>query len=157
MTPLSPGSLVIVNLLGSVALLLWGVRMVRTGIVRAWGERLKRFIEARLKNRLTAMLSGVGATMLLQSGTATALIITGLAAAGGIRRLAASPFCSGQTSAHPSFRWFSPRAARFCPCGCRPSSSSQDMCCSRFRATSGHATSAGSAWASVSCFWRSTS
>ncbi len=84
MTPLSPGSLVIVNLLGSVALLLWGVRMVRTGIVRAWGERLRRFIEARLKNRLTAMLSGLGATMLLQSGTATALIITGLAAAGGI-------------------------------------------------------------------------
>ena len=49
MSPLSPGSLVIINLLGSVALLLWGVRMVRTGIVRAWGERLKRFIEARLK------------------------------------------------------------------------------------------------------------
>jgi phosphate:Na+ symporter len=84
MTALSPGSLVIVNLLGSVALLLWGVRMVRTGIVRAWGERLKRFIEARLKNRLTAMLAGMGATILLQSGTATALIITGIAAAGGI-------------------------------------------------------------------------
>jgi phosphate:Na+ symporter len=84
MNPISPGSLVIVNLLGSVALLLWGVRMVRTGIVRAWGERLKRFIEARLKNRLTAMLAGLGATILLQSGTATALIITGLAAAGGI-------------------------------------------------------------------------
>ena len=84
MSSLSPGSLVIVNLLGSVALLLWGVRMVRTGIVRAWGERLKRFIELRLKNRLTAMLAGMGATILLQSGTATALIITGLAATGGI-------------------------------------------------------------------------
>jgi phosphate:Na+ symporter len=82
MDPLSPGTLVIVNLLGSVALLLWGVRMVRTGIVRAWGERLKRFIEHRLKNRLSAMLAGVGATSLLQSGTATALIITGLAAVG---------------------------------------------------------------------------
>ncbi|HEY7763602.1 MAG TPA: Na/Pi cotransporter family protein [Aestuariivirgaceae bacterium] len=84
MNPLSPGSLVIVNLLGGVALLLWGVRMVRTGILRAWGERLKRFIETRLKNRFTAFLAGLGATILLQSGTATALIITGLAAAGGI-------------------------------------------------------------------------
>jgi phosphate:Na+ symporter len=82
MDSLSPGTLVIVNLLGSVALLLWGVRMVRTGIVRAWGERLKRFIEHRLKNRLSGMLAGVGATALLQSGTATALIITGLAAVG---------------------------------------------------------------------------
>ena len=82
MDSLSPGTLVIVNLLGSVALLLWGVRMVRTGIVRAWGEGLKRFIEHRLKNRLSAMLAGVGATALLQSGTATALIITGLAAVG---------------------------------------------------------------------------
>jgi phosphate:Na+ symporter len=82
MNPLSPGTLVIINLLGSVALLLWGVRMVRTGIVRAWGERLKRFIEFRLTSRLTALIAGMGATLLLQSGTATALIITGLAAAG---------------------------------------------------------------------------
>jgi phosphate:Na+ symporter len=82
MNPLSPGTLVIINLLGSVALLLWGVRMVRTGIVRAWGERLKRFIELHLKNRVTALLAGAGATILLQSGTATALIITALAAAG---------------------------------------------------------------------------
>ena len=36
---------VIIELLGGVALLLWGVRMVRTGIMRAWGDRLKRFIE----------------------------------------------------------------------------------------------------------------
>jgi phosphate:Na+ symporter len=85
MNPLSPGTLVIINLLGSVALLLWGVRMVRTGIVRGWGERLKRFIELHLRNRLTALLAGVGATVLLQSGTATALIITGLAAAGTLQ------------------------------------------------------------------------
>src|SRR5687768_8707166 len=82
MTPLSPGTLVIINLLGSVALLLWGVRMVRTGIVRAWGEQLKRFIEARLRKRVRALLAGVAATSLLQSGTATALIVTGLAATG---------------------------------------------------------------------------
>lgn len=82
MNAISPGTLVIINLLGGVALLLWGVRMVRTGIVRAWGERLKRFIELHLRNRVTALLAGTGATVLLQSGTATALIITGLAAAG---------------------------------------------------------------------------
>jgi len=81
---MSPGTLVILNLLGGVALLLWGVRMVRTGVLRAWGDWLKRYIEARLTSRLSAFAAGAGATLLLQSGTATALIITGVAASGMI-------------------------------------------------------------------------
>ena len=36
---MNPGTAVIVNLLGGVALLLWGVRMVRTGVTRAYGDR----------------------------------------------------------------------------------------------------------------------
>lgn len=79
---MNPGTLVILNLFGGVALLLWGVRMVRTGVMRAWGDWLKRYIEARLTGRLTAFAAGAGATLLLQSGTATALIVTGLAANG---------------------------------------------------------------------------
>ena len=79
---MTPGTWVILNLLGGVALLLWGVRMVRTGIMRAWGDRLQRFIEANLSNRVSAFLSGTAATLFLQSSTATALIVTGLSAAG---------------------------------------------------------------------------
>jgi phosphate:Na+ symporter len=81
---MTPGTMVIVNLLGGVALLLWGVRMVRTGVLRAWGDALKRFIENNLSNRTTAFASGAVATLMLQSGTATALIITGLASSGVI-------------------------------------------------------------------------
>ena len=81
---MTPGTMVIVNLLGGVALLLWGVRMVRTGVLRAWGEALKRFIENHLHNRTAAFASGAVATLMLQSGTATALIITGLASSGVI-------------------------------------------------------------------------
>ncbi len=81
---MSPGTWVIINLLGGVALLLWGVRMVRTGIMRAWGDRLQRFIEANLTNRVSAFISGAAATLFLQSSTATALIVTGLSAAGVI-------------------------------------------------------------------------
>ena len=81
---MTPGTWVIFNLLGGVALLLWGVRMVRTGIMRAWGDRLQRFIEANLSNRLSAFVSGAAATLFLQSSTATALIVTGLAASGVI-------------------------------------------------------------------------
>ena len=81
---MTPGTTVIVELLGGVALLLWGVRMVRTGVMRAWGERLKRFIEGRLSNRVSAFLAGGGATAILGSGTAMTLIVAGLAASGAI-------------------------------------------------------------------------
>jgi phosphate:Na+ symporter len=77
---LNSGVLVIVNLLGGVALLLWGVRMVRTGILRAWGDGLNHFIAHNLTNRASALAAGLGTTLLVQSGTATALILTGLAA-----------------------------------------------------------------------------
>ena len=81
---MSPGTAVIVNLLGGIALLLWGVRMVRTGIMRAWGDRLRNFIEHRLGNRLSAFLGGGVATAILGSGTAMTLIVAGLASAGAI-------------------------------------------------------------------------
>ena len=81
---MNPGTAVIVNLLGGVALLLWGVRMVRTGVTRAYGDRLKNFIEHRVGNRVSAFMAGGVATAILGSGTAMALIVVGLAAAGAI-------------------------------------------------------------------------
>ena len=81
---MNPGTLVILNLLGGIALLLWGVRMVRTGVMRVWGERLKYFIEHRLGSRLTAFGAGTAATLIVGSGTATALIVTNIAATGSL-------------------------------------------------------------------------
>jgi phosphate:Na+ symporter len=81
---LNEGTLVIVNLLGGIALLLWGVRMVRTGVLRAWGDSLKHFIEVRLGNRPSAFVAGASATAILGSGTATTLIAAGIAASGAI-------------------------------------------------------------------------
>lgn len=81
---MNPGTAVIINLLGGIALLLWGVRMVRTGVMRAYGDRLKNFIEHRVGNRLSAFTAGGVATAILGSGTAMTLIVAGLAAAGAI-------------------------------------------------------------------------
>lgn len=81
---MNPGTAVIVNLLGGVALLLWGVRMVRTGVMRTWGERLKYFIEHRLGSRLSAFIAGALATLIVGSGTATSLIVTNIAATGAL-------------------------------------------------------------------------
>ncbi len=81
---MNQGTAVIVNLLGGVALLLWGVRMVRTGVMRAWGDRLRNFIEHRLGNRVSAAVAGGVATAILGSGTAMTLIVAGLATTGAI-------------------------------------------------------------------------
>lgn len=65
-----------------MALLLWGVRMVQTGVQRALGQRLHAFLGAALANRWRAFLGGLGVTALLQSSTATALMVGGFAAEG---------------------------------------------------------------------------
>ena len=65
-----------------VALLLWGVRMVRTGVQRALGQRLHTVLGAALAHRGRAFLGGLGVTALLQSSTATALMVGGFAADG---------------------------------------------------------------------------
>jgi phosphate:Na+ symporter len=72
----------VLNVLGSVALLLWGVRMVRTGLTRAFGAALRRAIAACSRNRVTAFLGGIAVTGLLQSSTATSLLVSSFAGRG---------------------------------------------------------------------------
>src|SRR5580692_10538883 len=72
----------LVDLAGSVALLLWGVHMVQTGVQRAFGAKLRSFLGTALRNRFKAFLAGIGVTALLQSSTATGLMVTGFAAGG---------------------------------------------------------------------------
>src|SRR5580700_1182549 len=76
------GTLVLLDLMGGVALLLWGLHMVQTGIMRAFGSQLRRMLSTALRNRFMAFLAGVGVTALLQSSTATGLMITSFAARG---------------------------------------------------------------------------
>ena len=75
-------TLTLVDLAGSVALLLWGVHMVQSGIQRAFGPNLRRLLGRALGDRWRAMLAGLGVTAVLQSSTATGLMATGFAAGG---------------------------------------------------------------------------
>ncbi len=77
------------NIAGGVALLLWGIRMVRTGVTRAFGAALRRTLASGTKNRMRAFGMGLGVTFLLQSSTATALIIASFAGRGLIAASAA--------------------------------------------------------------------
>ncbi|MEH6950573.1 Na/Pi cotransporter family protein [Nitrobacter sp. NHB1] len=76
------GSLVLLDLMGGIALLLWGLHMVRSGILRAFGPDLRRFLGKALRNRFAAFGAGLGLTALLQSSTATGLITSSFAAEG---------------------------------------------------------------------------
>lgn len=67
---------VVLDLFGGVALLLWGLHMVQSGVVRAFGPELRGFLGRALRNRFTAFLTGIGVTALWQSSTATALMAT---------------------------------------------------------------------------------
>src|SRR5438309_9505670 len=76
------GSLVLLDLMGGVALLLWGLHMVQSGILRAFGPDLRRFLANALQNRFAAFAAGLGLTALLQSSTATGLMTSSFAAEG---------------------------------------------------------------------------
>jgi len=75
-------TLTLIDLAGAVALLMWGVHMVQTGINRAFGPQLRRALSYALGNRLKAFGAGLGVTAILQSSTATGLMVTSFAAGG---------------------------------------------------------------------------
>ena len=72
----------LLNLLGAAALLLWGTRMVRTGVTRAYGAELRRWVGAAARFRPAAFLAGLGATLAVQSSTATTLMTASFAGSG---------------------------------------------------------------------------
>src|SRR5438874_2478085 len=78
----SMGTMVLLDLMGGVALLLWGLHMVHSGILRAFGPDLRLLLAKALDNRFKAFAAGLGLTALLQSSTATALITSSFTAEG---------------------------------------------------------------------------
>ena len=66
----------LLNLLAAVALLVWGTYLVRTGILRVFGGNLRHVLARSIATRPTAAMAGLGVTALVQSSTATALIVS---------------------------------------------------------------------------------
>jgi len=66
----------LLNLLAAIALLVWGTQLVRTGILRVLGANLRNVLAQSVSNRFKATVSGIGVTALVQSSTATALIVS---------------------------------------------------------------------------------
>ena len=66
----------LLNLFAAIALLVWGTHLVRTGILRVFGANLRNILSHSVSNRFAALVSGIGVTAVVQSSTATALIVS---------------------------------------------------------------------------------
>lgn len=76
------GSIVLLNLAGAIALLLFATRMVRTGVERAYGHVLRHRLRTTLRNPALSAAAGASLAIALQSATAVALIVGSFAGAG---------------------------------------------------------------------------
>ncbi len=65
----------LLNLLAAIALLVWGTHIVRTGMLRVFGENLRQVLATSFNNRFRALIAGLGVTSIVQSSTATCLIV----------------------------------------------------------------------------------
>jgi len=72
----------LLNLLAAIALLVWGTNIVRTGVIRIFGENLRRVLASSLSNRFKSLIAGLAVTGLVQSSTATAVIISSFVGSG---------------------------------------------------------------------------
>jgi phosphate:Na+ symporter len=73
---------VLVALFGGVALLLYGIRLTGEGLQRAAGNRLRTMLTGMSRNRMLAMASGATITAIIQSSSATIVMLIGFVAAG---------------------------------------------------------------------------
>ena len=76
--------LVVLNLAAAAALLIWAVRLVRTGFERAFGGQLRLWLRRSTDGRLAATATGTLSAILLQSSTAVAMLLAGFMAAGSV-------------------------------------------------------------------------
>ncbi len=79
----------LLNLLAAIALLVWATHIVRTGVLRLFGGNLRELIAHSVGNRLRALLAGLAVTSLVQSSTATGLIVASFVGRGLIATSAA--------------------------------------------------------------------
>ncbi len=84
MTP----TFILLNIIAGVCLLLWGVGLLRLGVTYGFGASIRSVLARSTNNRIKSFFSGMAITALLQSSTATVLIISGFASQGMVKTAA---------------------------------------------------------------------
>ena len=73
---------IVLGLLAGLGLFLYGMNLMGNGLQKAAGDRLKKIIELLTRNRFIAVLVGVFVTGVIQSSSATTVMVVGFVNAG---------------------------------------------------------------------------
>ena len=85
----------LLSVLGGLALFVYGLRHASDGLTRAAGERLRRVVSRLTGTRVIGFLVGAFGTLIMQSSTATTVILIGLAHTGVVTLAQAFPVMLG--------------------------------------------------------------
>ena len=72
----------IIGLLTGLAMFLYGMKVMSDALQKTAGDKMKKFLEIVTKNRLLAVLIGAAITAIIQSSSATTVMVVGLVNAG---------------------------------------------------------------------------
>lgn len=72
----------IFNLIGGLGLFVFGMELMGDGLQKTAGDRLKRLLEILTNNRIMGILVGAGVTSIIQSSSATTVMVVGFVNAG---------------------------------------------------------------------------
>lgn len=70
------------NLIGGLGLFIFGMTLMGDGLQKAAGDKLKRLLEILTNNRIMGVLVGAGVTSIIQSSSATTVMVVGFVNAG---------------------------------------------------------------------------
>ena len=73
---------IVLGLLGGLALFLYGMQMMSSGLEAAAGNRMKSILERLTSNRILGVLVGAGITAVIQSSSATTVMVVGFVNSG---------------------------------------------------------------------------
>ena len=76
------GILQIFTLLGALGMFLYGMNLMSSGLQKAAGDRLRGFLSAMTSNPFKRVMTGVGITALIQSSSATTVMVVSFVNAG---------------------------------------------------------------------------
>ena len=72
----------ILTLAGALGMFLYGMNIMSSGIQKAAGGRMRKLLGTMTSNPFKGMLSGLGVTALVQSSSATTVMVVGFVSAG---------------------------------------------------------------------------
>ena len=75
----------ILSLLGGLALFLYGMQMMSNGLEAAAGNKMKKILEKLTANRFLGIAVGAGITAVIQSSSATTVMVVGFVNSGMMR------------------------------------------------------------------------